>query len=75
MSSNKTFSPQAPILQVKNLVKSFGGLRATDQANLSIELGTIHALIGPNGAGKTTLIQQISGALKPDTGEIIFDGL
>jgi len=75
MNSNKTFSPQAPILQVKNLVKSFGGLRATDQANLSIELGTIHALIGPNGAGKTTLIQQISGALKPDTGEIIFDGL
>jgi branched-chain amino acid transport system ATP-binding protein len=63
-----------PLLQVKNLVKRFGGLVATDHANLSVAPGEVHALIGPNGAGKTTLIHQISGALRSDEGAIIFDG-
>jgi branched-chain amino acid transport system ATP-binding protein len=62
------------LLQVDGLVKSYGGLRATDHASLSVRSGEIHALIGPNGAGKTTLIQLISGALKPDAGRIQFDG-
>jgi branched-chain amino acid transport system ATP-binding protein len=62
------------LLQVNGLVKSYGGLRATDHANLSVQAGEIHALIGPNGAGKTTLIQLISGALKPDAGRIHLDG-
>ncbi|HEX5698197.1 MAG TPA: ABC transporter ATP-binding protein [Rhodoferax sp.] len=62
------------LLRVDGLVKSYGGLRATDHANLSVQAGEIHALIGPNGAGKTTLIQLISGALKPDAGRINFDG-
>ncbi|MGB2880665.1 MAG: ATP-binding cassette domain-containing protein, partial [Rhodoferax sp.] len=53
------------VLQVDQLVKRFGGLTATDHAQLSVEKGRIHALIGPNGAGKTTLIHQISGALQP----------
>jgi len=64
----------APLLQVKDLVKRFGALAATDRANLTVLPGQIHALIGPNGAGKTTLIHQISGALKPDAGQIVFDG-
>ena len=64
----------AVLLQVQGLVKRFGGLVATDQAQLAGRTGEIHALIGPNGAGKTTLIQQLSGALVPDAGRIIFDG-
>ena len=63
------------LLQVDGLVKSYGGLRATDHASLSVQTGEIHALIGPNGAGKTTLIQLICGALKPDGGRIHFDGI
>lgn len=66
---------QSPaLLQVDKLVKRFGGLVATDHAQLNVVQGTIHALIGPNGAGKTTLIHQISGALQPDEGSLRFDG-
>ena len=61
------------LLQVQDLVKRFGGLTATDRANLTVQRGEIHALIGPNGAGKTTLIHQISGALPSDSGRIVFD--
>jgi len=64
----------APLLHVDNLVKRFGGLAATDHASLQVKRGEIHALIGPNGAGKTTLIHQISGAITPDEGRIVFDG-
>ncbi|MEO7107451.1 MAG: ABC transporter ATP-binding protein [Rhodoferax sp.] len=63
------------LLQVQDLVKRFGGLTATDHANLSVRQGEVHALIGPNGAGKTTLIHQISGALQPDGGRIVFGGV
>ncbi len=63
------------LLQVDGLVKSYGGLRATDHASLNVRTGEIHALIGPNGAGKTTLIQLISGALAPSAGRIEFDGM
>ncbi len=62
------------ILHVDQLVKRFGALVATNQAELTVERGSIHALIGPNGAGKTTLIQQISGALQPDSGIVHFAG-
>ena len=61
------------VLKVDNLVKSFGGLVATDNFSLEVIKGEIHAIIGPNGAGKTTLIHQISGMLEPDSGTIIFD--
>jgi len=64
----------ATLLQVDGLLKRFGGLVATDHAQLTVRTGEIHALIGPNGAGKTTLIQQLSGALAPDAGQIHFDG-
>ncbi len=63
-----------PLLKVENLRKSFGGVSATDNLNLDVEPLGIHAVIGPNGAGKTTLISQLSGALKPDSGRILFDG-
>lgn len=63
-----------PILQIANLVKSFGALKATDNVSLDLHAGEIHALIGPNGAGKSTLIHQICGTLRPDTGTIRFAG-
>ena len=63
-----------PILQVHGLYKHFGGLVATDHVHLAVARGEIHALIGPNGAGKTTFINQLSGALRPDAGTIVFDG-
>ncbi len=61
------------LLQLSDLVKNFGGLRVTDHVNLSIQAGSIHALIGPNGAGKTTLINQITGDLQPDEGDILLN--
>ncbi len=59
-----------PLLNVTGLVKHFGGLCVTDEVDLSISKGEIHAVIGPNGAGKTTLINQIVGEIKPDAGHI-----
>ncbi|MBB42281.1 MAG: ABC transporter ATP-binding protein [Rhodospirillaceae bacterium] len=63
------------LLEVCSLRKTFGGVVATDNLNLSVEQGTIHAIIGPNGAGKTTLISQLSGLLESDSGKIYFDGM
>ena len=65
---------QGELLQVQGLVKRFGALTATDEASFAVREGEVHALIGPNGAGKTTLIHQISGALAPDAGRIVFAG-
>jgi branched-chain amino acid transport system ATP-binding protein len=62
------------LLQVKDLVKQFGALRATDHVTLDVQPGEIHALIGPNGAGKTSLVAQLSGHLPSDSGQIFFDG-
>ncbi len=63
-----------PVLQLSELVKSFGALRATDHVSLDLRPGEIHALIGPNGAGKSTLIHQICGTLRQDSGSIRFAG-
>ena len=63
-----------PLLEIRGLVKRFGGLVATDHLDLSIQPGEIHAVIGPNGAGKTTLIAQLMGEILPDAGTILFDG-
>ena len=60
----------APLLAVRGLMKSFGGLVATDDLWLEVAPGEIHAVIGPNGAGKTTLINQIAGELRSDAGNI-----
>ena len=63
-----------PILNLLNLNKSFGAVKATSDLSLTVMPGEIHALIGPNGAGKTTLIQQIYGAQKQDSGQISLNG-
>jgi len=59
-----------PILEVKNMTMDFGGLRAIDNVDLSIEKGQIVALIGPNGAGKTTFFNCITGIYTPTSGDI-----
>ena len=58
------------MLRVKNLYKSFGGIRAINDITLEIEKSSITALIGPNGAGKTTLFNIINGSIKPDSGTV-----
>ena len=63
-----------PMLAVSGLLKHFGGIVATDNLEIDVLPGEIHAVIGPNGAGKTTLIAQLSGLLRPDAGVIRFDG-
>jgi branched-chain amino acid transport system ATP-binding protein len=62
------------ILELTDVRKSFGALKATDGVSLDLRADEIHALIGPNGAGKSTLIHQISGSLTPDGGSIRFLG-
>ncbi|MGR3482664.1 ABC transporter ATP-binding protein [Salipiger marinus] len=59
-----------PVLETRELVKSFGALRATDGVTLDLRRGEIHAVIGPNGAGKSTLIKQICGNIAPDAGQV-----
>ena len=64
----------AELLDVKNLGISFGGLRAVDSFDLSIQKEQLYGLIGPNGAGKTTVFNLLTGVYKPDTGKVILDG-
>lgn len=61
-------------LDVMNLSKSFGGVRAIDNVSLAFPSGSLSAVIGPNGAGKSTFFNLISGALPPDAGEVRVDG-
>ena len=62
------------MLEVKNLGISFGGLKAVDNFNVTIEKGQLYGLIGPNGAGKTTVFNLLTGVYKPDNGSILLDG-
>jgi branched-chain amino acid transport system ATP-binding protein len=62
------------VLEISGLLKTFGGLTATDHVSLTVQSGEIHALIGPNGAGKSTLINQICGEITPNAGHIHLAG-
>ena len=61
------------MLKIKNLNKSFGGLKAVNDVNLEVKKGSITGLIGPNGAGKTTLFNTIAGLYAPENGEIYLE--
>jgi len=65
---------QGPLLEVRNLSKHFGGVRAVQNVSFEVQSGEILGLIGPNGAGKTTLVNLISGFQRASDGEILFDG-
>ncbi len=61
-------------LSIRNVVKTFPGVRAVDDVSLEVEPGQVHALIGENGAGKSTLMHLVAGVYRPDSGEITLDG-
>jgi len=63
-----------PLLEIRDVSKSFGGIRAVDGCSFSVEAGSITALIGPNGAGKTTMFNIINGLHRPESGAILFEG-
>jgi branched-chain amino acid transport system ATP-binding protein len=63
------------MLEVRQLSKSFGGVKAADDISLSFADGSLTAVIGPNGAGKSTFFNLITGALKPDAGRILLNGV
>jgi branched-chain amino acid transport system ATP-binding protein len=65
---------EAPLLEVESVTKSFGGLKAVDNASFFIQRDEMVGLIGPNGAGKSTLIRLMSGILKPTAGNVRFKG-
>ena len=64
----------AAMLELQNLGISFGGLRAVDDLNMTIERGELYGLIGPNGAGKTTVFNLLTGVYKPTDGKVLLDG-
>ncbi|MFZ5584923.1 MAG: ABC transporter ATP-binding protein [Thermodesulfobacteriota bacterium] len=64
----------APIMEVKDLVKTFGGVRAVDGVSFSLKENELLGVIGPNGSGKTTLVNLISGFVKPSSGSITYRG-
>jgi branched-chain amino acid transport system ATP-binding protein len=62
------------LLDIQNVSKHFGGLKAVDQLDLTIEKGQIYGLIGPNGAGKSTLFNCVAGLYAPTSGKILYNG-
>jgi len=60
------------LLEISGLTKDFGGVRAIDSLDMTVEDGQIVSVIGPNGAGKTTLFNMITGMIPPDNGEVVF---
>src|SRR5215468_8938009 len=63
------------MLEIRELSKSFGGVKATDNVSLQFADGSLTAVIGPNGAGKSTFFNLITGALRPDSGQVLLDGV
>jgi neutral amino acid transport system ATP-binding protein len=67
-------SSESPLLAASGLAKSFGGIKAVNDAEIQVKKGSITGLIGPNGAGKTTLFNLLSNFIRPDKGRVVFDG-
>jgi branched-chain amino acid transport system ATP-binding protein len=65
---------KTPLLETRELSRSFGGLKAVSGVDFRLEKGEVRAVIGPNGAGKTTFVSLISGRLQPSSGRVLFEG-
>lgn len=63
-----------PLVEVRDITKSYGNVRALRGVSMAVHAGEVHCLLGDNGAGKSTLIKVLSGAHKPDTGEMLIEG-
>ena len=74
MTSGQEALKQHPRLELQGITKAFPGVIANSDVGFKVAPGEIHALLGENGAGKSTLVKQIYGILKPDAGEIVWDG-
>jgi branched-chain amino acid transport system ATP-binding protein len=74
VSGKLTKTGATPVLSVRGLVKRYSGLLVTQQVDLDVRCGEVHALVGPNGAGKTTLLGQLTGDVKSDAGQLYFNG-
>lgn len=74
VEKNSSQPLQLPLLAASGLTKSFGGVKAVDNAEIEVAQGSITGLIGPNGAGKTTLFNLLSNFSRTDQGRVIFDG-
>ena len=62
------------MLEAKNIVKTFDGFRALDDATMTVPKGTVYGLVGPNGAGKSTIIRHFTGVYRPDSDKVLLDG-
>ena len=62
------------ILELKDITKVYPGVTALDRVSLSFQSGEVHAIVGENGAGKSTFIKVITGAIRPTSGELYFEG-
>ncbi|MBV8369321.1 MAG: ABC transporter ATP-binding protein [Candidatus Eremiobacteraeota bacterium] len=72
--SNARAAAQSGLLEIRGLIKRFGGVTAVNALDMTVRAGDVHALIGPNGSGKTTTLNVISGLYRADGGSIRFDG-
>ena len=68
----KSFKKNEPLLELKNISKSFGDRKILDNVSIKVNRGEILGLLGPNGAGKSTIFNLITGLLKPEFGKILF---
>src|SRR4029077_13121473 len=73
--SGRAMNDQSPLLQIDAVKKSFPGVRALDDVTFSVRRGEVHGLVGENGAGKSTLMGVASGALVPESGRVVIDGV
>ncbi|MDZ7696319.1 MAG: ATP-binding cassette domain-containing protein [Deltaproteobacteria bacterium] len=74
LNPNINSGKSIPILEAKNITKSFDGVRALSEVNFRIQKDALTAVIGPNGAGKSTILNIITGVLRPDSGAIVLKG-
>ena len=72
--SQHSGNKKAHLLEMRNISKSFPGVKALDKVSLTVRAGTVHALMGENGAGKSTLMKSLFGMYNPDEGEIFLEG-